>query len=63
MTHPLKGKICMTLMSAGVRGLNDTDPPCMLNRCALYALCLEGALKSRERIRKLQKKKAFGRQE
>jgi hypothetical protein len=54
MNSPLNNRICLHLMQAGIRGMNDSDPPCMLIRCADYESCLLKILSSQAGIRELR---------
>lgn len=56
MSNPLQGTVCMQLMVAGIRGIEDTDPFCMGERCACFFTCLHSTLEAQAGIAKMQKR-------
>ena len=46
----LTGTVCHGLMVAGIRGPEDSDPPCMGRKCSCYFMCLDDALTAKEKI-------------
>lgn len=52
-TSPPSGRVCLTLLSAGILGVDGSLPLCIGQGCSQYEQCRYDALQARAKILKM----------